>query len=375
MAIDSASALRTGGAMTWTRFLLKSQDCDVRWLNQTLLLPTTEPSGSLSERLAPRVFEDIHEKGKNPDGAYWAEYGNSGGKFNLFERVCERVPKSRPWLLRDFIGYVQPDPAPILESRTRLMGYTYQRGLLFVPGRVVSAVKHLDPVLYADLEQRCAKALVKAATPETLIFVIAFLHEMTWRRRHDVEASGRLAYDAVDEFTTSFSRREFDDADMLAQRLHGPLVDAVANVVVWGDRCAPSKFVPSLEDLSALPFLMEKSREMLDACACLHAAGEEWYECMGRPLPERYQQGAIEVTCDGISSHTPAPASIAAALLALKSNVLRVHADVEREYEDSLQSTPVMKTTRSKPVGNRDSDRRATKLPRRSRPSSGAKSA
>ena len=374
MAIDSASALRTGGAMTWTRFLLRSQDCDVRWLNRTLLLPTTEPSGSLSERLAPRVFEDIHEKGKNPDGAYWTEYGNSSGKFNLFERVCERVPKSRAWLLRDFIRYVQADPPPLLESRTRLMGYTYQRKLLFVPRRVVSAMKHLDPVLYGDLEQGCTKALVKAATPETLSFVIAFLHEMTWLRRPDAEASARLAYEAVDEFVASFSRREFDDADRLAQRLHRPLVDAVANVAVWGDRCSPSKFVPSLEDLPALPFLMEKSQEMLDACACLHAAGEESYECIWRPLPERYQEGAIEVTCDGMSLHTPAPASIAAALLALKSNMLRVHAVVEREYEDSLHD-PAMKAMRSEPVVNRSSDRRATKRQRRGHSSPGARSA
>ncbi len=361
--------------MTWTRFLLKSQDCDVRWLNQTLLLPTTEPSGSVSERLAPRVFEDIHEKGKNPDGAYWTEYGNSGGKFNLLERVCERVPKSRPWLLRDFIRYVQPDPPPLLESRTRLMGYTYQRKLLFVPRRVVSAVKHLDPVLYGDLEQRCTKSLVKAATPETLIFTIAFLHEMTWLRRPVAEASGRLAYEAVDEFIASFSRREFDDADRLAQRLHRPLVDAVANVAAWGDRCSPSKFVPSLEDLPALPFLMEKGQEMLDACACLHAAGEESYECIGHPLPERYQEGAIEVTCDGMSSHTPAPASIAAALLALKSSMLRVHAGVEREYEDSLQDPPAKKTTRSELDVNRNGNRRATKQQRRSRPPSSVRSA
>ena len=375
MATDSASALRTGGAMAWTRFLLKSQDCDVRWLNQTLLLPTTEPSGSLSERLAPRVFEDIHEKGKNPDGAYWTEYGNSSGKFNLFERVCERVPKSRAWLLRDFIRYVQADPSPLLDSRTRLMGYTYQRKLLFVPRRVVWAIKYLDPVCYGDLEQRCTKSLIKAATPETLNFVIAFLHEMTWLRRPDVEASERMAYEAVDEFIASFSRREFDDADRLAQRLHGPLVDAVANVAIWGDRCSPSKFVPSLDDLPDLPFLMEKSQEILDACACLHAAGEEFYECFGRPLPERYQEGAIEVTFRGMSSHSPAPASIAAALLALKSNMLRVHAGVEREYEDSLQDPPAKKTTHSELDVNRNGNRRTTKQRRRSGPPSSARSA
>ena len=376
MALDSASALRSDGAMTWTRFLQKSQGGDVRWLNRTLLLPTSDHLGVLPDRLAPRVFEDIHEKGKNPDGAYWQEFNGSGGKFNLFERVCERVPKSRPWLLREFIAYVQPDPAPILDSRARILAYANQRGLHLLPGRVVAAVKHLNPVLYADLERRCTTALIKAATPSTLIFVIAYLHEMVWRRRSDVGAVQALADDAVDAFIASLSRREFDDAGMLAQRLRRPLCDVVSNVVVWGDRAAPSKLAPSLEDLPPLPFLVHKSQDMLDACACLHAAGEQWYERIGHSLPERYQDGAVEVIWEGVSSHTPARASLEAALLAVKSDALRVHGDIGREYEASLLTAPGVPMPRAETRPKPNTARRRPSTPqRRSRSSAGSRPA
>ncbi|MFA4577604.1 hypothetical protein P2A78_21590 [Xanthomonas perforans] len=268
-----------------------------------------------------------------------AKFITRSKKFNLLERVCERVPASRAWLLRDFSRYMQLDPPSLMDSREQLLAYTNTRGLLLVPGSVMATVNYLDPALYADLEHRCTSALIKAATPSTLLFVIAFLHEVTWRRHWGKEAVGELAYNAVVEFTASLHKRGFEDGQRLAEQLHPHLHDAVANVSVWGDRTAPSKLLPALQDFGILPFLVKKNQETLDACACLHAAGEAWYERIDHPLPERYSDGALVVTVEGLTSYTPAQASIKAALIALRLELLKTHGDISLEYDQSLLIT------------------------------------
>ncbi|MBZ2413812.1 hypothetical protein IPT12_15345 [Xanthomonas perforans] len=339
MVLNCASGFRQIGAWVWTRYLLKSLECDVEWLNRTLLFPCEGFTGAIYEGLTPRVFEEIHYAGKNPDGAYWKEIKDKTKKFNLLERVCERVPASRAWLLRDFNRYMQLDPPSLLDSREQLLAYTNSRGLLLVPGRVMAAVKHLDPELYADLEHRCTSALIKAATPSTLLFVIAFLHEVTWRRHRGTQAARELADNAVTAFSASMHERAFEDGQRLGEQLRPYLQDAVANVSVWGDRSAPSKLLRALGDLWALPFLMRKNQDMLDACACLHAAGEAWYERIDHPLPERYRDGALEVTVEGLTSYTPSHKSIKAALIALRLQLLKTHGDILNEYNQSLLIT------------------------------------
>ncbi|SYZ56278.1 hypothetical protein CPBF367_29690 [Xanthomonas arboricola pv. juglandis] len=339
MVLDCASGFRQIGAWVWARYLLKSLECDVEWLNRTLLLPCEGFTGAIYEGLTPRVFEEIHNAGKNPDGAYWKEIKDKTKKFNLLERVCERVPASRAWLLRDFNRYMQLDPPSLLDSREQLLVYTNSRGLLLVPGRVMAAVKHLDPALYADLEHRCTSALIKAATPSTLLFVIAFLHEVTWRRHRGTQAARELADNAVTAFSASMHERAFEDGHRLGEQLRPYLQDVVANVSVWGERSAPSKLPRALGDLWVLPFLVRKNQDMLDACACLHAAGEAWYERIDHPLPERYRDGALEVTTEGLTSYTPAHASIEAALIALRLELLKTHGDISLEYNQSLLIT------------------------------------
>lgn len=234
---------------------------------------------------------------------------------------------------------MQLDPPSLLDSREQLLAYTNSRGLLLVPGRVMAAVKHLDPELYADLEHRCTSALIKAATPSTLLFVIAFLHEVTWRRHRGTQAARELADNAVTAFSASMHERAFEDGQRLGEQLRPYLQDAVANVSVWGDRSAPSKLLRALGDLWALPFLMRKNQDMLDACACLHAAGEAWYERIDHPLPERYRDGALEVTVEGLTSYTPSHKSIKAALIALRLQLLKTHGDILNEYNQSLLIT------------------------------------
>lgn len=321
--------------MTWTRYMMKSLDCDVRWLNRTLLLPLSDPSGVLPDRLAPRFFEEIHTQGKNPDGKYWEELNDSGEKFNLFERGCERVPKSRDWLLRDILLYMKREPPSILDSRTRLLAYINQRDLIFVPPHILYSLQHRVPLLYQELERECIGALEKASTPSSLLFLFAYLHELTWRGApHKNDWTKALVEKAVDEFVASFAIRGFNDANMLSGRLRSPLRDAVSKLAMWGDRCAPSPTPAVLEEIPLLPFLMEKGQHLRDACACLDAVsiGSAW--CFGRPLPERYREGTYEACY-------PTYENVDAALKVLVGSMLRTHRRIGDEYEDSLLIDPV----------------------------------
>lgn len=326
--------------MAWTRFLLKSQDCDVRWLNQILLLPTTDRSGPLSARLAPRVFEDIHEKGKNPDGKYWMEFDDSGTKFNLVDRVCERVPNSREWLLRWIFLYLKAELPPLLHSRETLLAYLNQRELQFVPGRVIAAVRLRDPSFFASMKERSMAALVKAATPTTLCFILAHLREIIWRRVPHWYRPTNLAEHAIQAFIQSFEDREFDSSDRLKDLLKRPLQDAMLNIERWGDRCPTCVLPSTLEDLCSLPFLMERSQDLVDACDCLYASGEHWYERIGRPLPAQYLEGATEVSYLDMSSLAPSEGSVASALRILDASVSKVHERISGEYERSLLVQP-----------------------------------
>lgn len=334
MDSEFVTAFRRAGAMTWTRYLMKSLDCSVRWLNRTLLLPPSDPSGVLSDRLAPRLFEEIHTQGKNPDGKYWEELNDSGEKFNIFRRACERVPKSEEWLLRDLMLYTKPAPPSILDSRSKLLAYINQRDLIFVPPHILYSLQQQVPLLYQELERECIGGLEKAATPSTLLFLFAYLHELTWRRAPlQNNWTKALAEKAVGEFAGSFSKREFADPDMLSERLRSPLLDTVSQLATWGDRCAPSPTPAVLEEIPLLPFLMEKSLRLRDACACLDAVSFGSARCLGRPLPERYREGAHE-------GFYPTYANVDAALKVLVGSMLSVHRRIAREYEDSLLISP-----------------------------------
>lgn len=347
MDSEFVTAFRRAGAMTWTRYLMKSLDCGVRGLNRTLLLPLSDLRGVLSDRLAPRLFEEIHTQGKNPDGKYWVELNDSGEKFNLFRRACERVPKSEEWLLRDFMLYTKPVSPSILDSRTKLLGYINQRDVVFVPPHILFSLQQQVPQLYQELERECIGGLERAATPATLLFLLAYLHELTWRRAPLQNYwTKALAEKAVGEFAASFSARQFEDADMLSERLRSSLLDTVSQLATWGDRSAPSPTPAVLEEIPLLPFLMGKGQHLRDACACLDAVSFGSARCLGRPLPECYREGAHE-------GFYPTDANVDAALKVLVGSMLNVHRRIAREYEDSLLINPAAGRERTRAASGR----------------------
>lgn len=329
----------------WARYLCRSKGCKHRWLDRTLLIPTTDMGSTLSNRLAPYVFREIYISGKNPDGNYWTEYNDSGARFNLFERVCERVPASRPWLLKEFLAYQKEDPPPIAHSRAHLSSFLEKRELMFVPRRAVSALQHLRPRLYPRLQERAVRDLIRAATPSTLLFLVTFLHEVVWWARgrpvDDVEA---IAEEAIFQFCDSLIKREFDDAAEIAEAIKWPLHAAVVSIKYWGDRSPPAGYACELEDLPPVPLLIKDTPEMRDACACLHAAGEESYECMLSPLPSRYEAlpGA---------DWAPTEESVKTAVRVLVTGVLAVHARIADEYERDLLCSPPVANTAAPAAG------------------------
>lgn len=294
----------------------------------------------MSRRVAPHVFREIYASGKNPDGNYWLEYDDSGRKFNLYERACERVPASRPWLLKEFRAYLQEDPPSISLSRAHLSSFLEKRELIFVPGRAVRAIKYLRPQTYRRMRKRAVRCLLRAATPSTLLFLMAFLHEVVWwARRRPVGDVVEIAVDAVFQFCNSLVKREFDDASEIAEAIRGPLYGAVHSIECWGDRSPHAGYSRVLEDLPRDPLLIKDTQAMRDACACLHAAGEESYERMFSPLPFRYEGKPG-------TDWRPTEESINAAVRTLVAGVLLNHAGIAGEYErDLLCSLPAATST------------------------------
>lgn len=298
-------------------------------------MPTTDRVGVLPEPLAPRVFREIYATGKSPDGNYWTEYDGSGTRFNLLERVCERVPASRQWLFKEAAPYLGEGPPPIAYSRAYLSQFLTRHDLMFLPGPAASALSHLRPRLFRALQIRALHDLAWAATPSTVIFLIAFLHEVTWRtkgRSHSTDVAASIAEDAIFRFCGSLVSRGFDDADEIAIVLRESLCGAIASIKYWGDRSPPSQFFPELEHLPTVPLLIRITPETRDACDCLHAAGENWYERMHLPVPERY-----EALPD--AGWAPTRASIRSATRTLIAGVLAAHRGIASEYERSLLST------------------------------------
>ena len=332
MGLIPASDFARPCARLWTRYLCVSLECDVRWLDRTLLMPVTDHSGVLPNRLAPHAFREIHASGKNPDGNYWTEYDDSGARFNLFERVCQRVPSSRPWLFKEFLPYIRQDPPPIAHSRSELLRYLEDRELTFLPKRAVSALLFLRPLAYRYLRTRAVRHLLEASTPSTLLFLLTYLHEVVWwakgRSTDDVE---RIAVAAVLRFSKSLLERGFDDVDEIARIIESRIYRAVFSIKHWGDRSPHAAYERVLEDLPPAPLLIRDTAEMREACACVHAAGEDWFERAGTPLPSRYE------ALSG-STWAPTPGSIQTAISVIISGVLKTHAGIRDEFQRELLS-------------------------------------
>jgi hypothetical protein len=100
----------------WGAYLRYQLQTDERGLDRTL---PCRPDGNpfefgrhprpLPTRLAPRVFRRILEEGHWPDISSYGE-PDSGGTFNLWQRVGAHLPGSQDWLFRDLKRIAQGQP-------------------------------------------------------------------------------------------------------------------------------------------------------------------------------------------------------------------------------------------------------------------------
>lgn len=169
---------------------------------------------------------------------------------------------------------------------------------------------------------------------------MTFLHEVVWwARGRPVDNVATIAEDAVFQFCDSLIKREFDNAAEIAEAIKWPLHGAMVSIKYWGDRSPPAGYAREFEDLPPVPLLIKDTPEMRDACACLHAGGEESFECMFSPLPTCYE--ALPGT-----DWAPTEESVSAAVRVLVAGVQAVHAGIAGEYERDLRcSTPVATST------------------------------
>jgi hypothetical protein len=355
MGRGSASEFDRKSTMLWCRYLRKSLDCIVPDLNQSLLLPVTDHR-TLLPGGAPPYFDKVYKLGKNPNGMYWDELDGSGRKFNLFERACERVPASRKWLLSEFQRYLHEDPPPVAISRQHLRTFLVERQLMFLPRRVASALHHLRPELYLWLQERATLDLVMAATPCTVLLLIAYLHELTWSNKgRSIEPVVGIAENAIEAFSDSLTGRQFDDAPEIGDVIASSLREAVWSIKRWGDRSPPSSRPRELEGLPCIPLLIADTPEMRDACHCLHAAGEENWECTYQPLPARY-----EGLDDPEVYWIPTTRAVRLATSDVVRGVLSCHKVISTEYERTLLCAPP-----AQPIAAEESGISSRKLRRR----------
>lgn len=199
------------GPMLWACFLQRHFRCSsLAPLNAQLLWPVTpfeafefgENPPPLPLRLAPKIFEQAQNLGRNPDGAYTHEIAGpdlkSGKalKFNLYERVTQRVPESKYWLLKELEPFLRADPPPIDTTVTLLRRLLEDLKLALVEARVVAAWKYLDEASLRSAEIELGSVLYDGELPEYVALTFALCHLCVWHappRADDWLSNGLLA--------------------------------------------------------------------------------------------------------------------------------------------------------------------------------------
>ncbi len=185
----TSRTLRVGPKL-WAHFLKRHFSCaSLEPLNAQLLWPPVpfetfefgffpEP---LAKRLTPKIFERAHDLGRNPDGFYTSEFHNPEIKFNLFERVVQRVPGSKYWLLREVAPFLRETPPSIDITADIARGLLDDLGLMVLERRCVAAWEHLSPESVARAENSTTNALFfHTRLPEYLALALSLTHLAVW---------------------------------------------------------------------------------------------------------------------------------------------------------------------------------------------------
>ncbi|MDG2538732.1 hypothetical protein P5Y53_13740 [Dyella jiangningensis] len=256
MGRHSKADVQRIGPKLWARFLKRHFKCsDLAPLNAQLLFPVApfeifefgENPLPLPLRVAPKIFERSYDLGRSPDGLYTPEVhgpnvrSNQTLRYNLYQRVMQRVPESKYWLLKEIEPFLQGTLPPIDETTRLLNELLVDLGLVLVEGEAVAAWELLDSAGAQTAELASVHALSNAELPEYVALAFTLCHLCVWReppRKEDRLSNGLLSwcrFMAV-AFASFLESHDFDlDAGMYSD-LVVSLMSGIAAIAKNGAR-------------------------------------------------------------------------------------------------------------------------------------------
>ncbi|WP_445143369.1 hypothetical protein [Dyella sp. Tek66A03] len=262
-------------------------------LNAQLLFPLTpfeafefgENPPPLPLRIAPRVFEQAHNLGRNPDGAFTIEiHGPAAGassngvpRFNLYQRVTQRVPESKYWLLKEFEPYLRVEPPPIGVSIGILQQLLKELGLVLVDVRAIAAWEYICQAWPQLADFYLVDELMEGSIPEYLILIFTLCHLAVWHltpRADDLLARKlvKLCADGVANFVNSLEGYGLSIDVERDQILLSGLLDAKDAIAKHGARSLSAIKEDDLPRLSTYLILVPDTEANHRAIQCLNAA-------------------------------------------------------------------------------------------------------
>ncbi len=241
------------GPRLWARFLKRHFGSrTLAPLNAQLLFPPAprehfvfgiDPP-PLPERLAPRYFERAYIRGTSPDGDYASDIYDARSKFNLYNRVTERVPESRYWLLRELAHFVAAGVPPIATSVRVIRDLLADLRVVFLERDAIETWLRFDPESLREAEEDSMEALCETPLPGHVSLVYALSHLATWVEppRDALEglpgALQSATIDAATQFIKMLDKQGFDDLDDVVPALSGVFQSATHTIDALGPRSA-----------------------------------------------------------------------------------------------------------------------------------------
>ncbi len=296
----------------WVSFLLHRFDCTLDDLNAQFTLPigpkeefvfgkVPEP---LVKRTAPKVFQRIYALGANPVGNYVKEpKEENGSRFNLFERVCMRVPESRSWLLEELAPYLEDDVPTIKFSLDVYEKASEALGILLIDDACYQSWARVDPQGLKDAEQQTYTTLVRNPLPISLAFLYALHHLARWNWQPHADQLALRCAEAAENFCNLSVLRNAPEG--LVHRLRCQLMGGICMANAYGARSMPDRPPWAVPKVPVRLVVVNDNVRTRSALKCLRAGSDRFYEeivfdqpesefwCGSRvPLPDKLMLGA-----------------------------------------------------------------------------------
>lgn len=282
------------GPKLWARFLKRHFNCsNLGPLNAQLLLPVTpfeafefgENPPPLPLKLAPKILERAHDLGRNPDGAYTPEIHGPDAesakptRFNLYDRVTQRVPESKYWLLKEIEPFLRGGPPSIDITARLLHNLLGDLGLTLVQDEAVASWECLDLEGARAAEMDSVIALSDGELPEYVALTYALCHASVWQLQPRLEdrLSNNLLFwcpQVANNFVTFLQSPSFGVDDDLASDLLASLFEGVMAIRELGTRSPRLDPQLSLPNLTGRLVLAPNTEATRRAISCLTEAAD-----------------------------------------------------------------------------------------------------